>query len=103
MEICGIGAAYLFPDRISVYRDIFRAGYDDGDDFVRRQRICSDRADANSAITMRRSYKEPRTHEDAVKIIEEVAGTQLDRELVDVFLTIPKEELEKCIPEKVKN
>lgn len=49
-----------------------------------------------------RSYKEPRTHEDAVKILQEVAGTQLDADLVKVFLTIPKEELVKCIPEKVK-
>lgn len=59
-------------------------------------------ADTYSAITMRRSYKEPRTHEDAMKILQEVAGTQLDAELVKVFLTIPKEELVKCIPEKVK-
>lgn len=59
-------------------------------------------ADTYSAITMRRSYKEPRTHEEALQIIEEVAGSQLDRELVDIFLTIPKEELERCIPEKVK-
>ncbi len=59
-------------------------------------------ADTYSAITMRRSYKAPRTHEDAIRIITEVAGTQLDRELVDIFLTIPKEELEKCIPEQVQ-
>ena len=58
--------------------------------------------DTYSAITMRRSYKEPRTHEDAIKIITEVAGTQLDKELVDGFLTIPKEELQKCIPEQVQ-
>ncbi len=58
-------------------------------------------ADTYSAITMRRSYKEPRSHEDAIKIIEEVAGTQLDKELVDIFLTIPKEELDKCIPAQV--
>ena len=60
-------------------------------------------ADTYSAITMRRSYKEPRTHEEAIVIIKEVAGTQLDKELVDIFVTIPKEELEKCIPEQVKN
>lgn len=59
-------------------------------------------ADTYSAITMRRSYKEPRTHEEAAQILREVAGTQLDAELVDLFLTIPKEELERCIPEKVK-
>ena len=59
-------------------------------------------ADTYSAITMRRSYKLPRTHEDAIRIIREVAGTQLDKDLVDIFLTIPKDELVKCIPEEVK-
>lgn len=59
--------------------------------------------DTYSALTMRRSYKNPRTHEEAIEIIKSVKGTQLDPELVDIFLTIPKEELEKCIPEKIKN
>ena len=59
-------------------------------------------ADTYSAITMRRSYKDPKTHEDAVRIIKEVAGTQLDKELVEIFLTIPKEELDGCIPEGIK-
>ena len=59
-------------------------------------------ADTYSAITMRRSYKEPRTHEDAIKIMKDVAGTQLDAELLEYFFKIPKEELAACIPEKVK-
>ncbi len=59
-------------------------------------------ADTYSAITMRRSYKPPRTHEDAIAIITDVAGTQLDAELVKYFLTIPKEDLVACLPEKVK-
>lgn len=59
-------------------------------------------ADTYSAITMRRSYKAPRTHEEAIQIIREVAGTQLDKDLVNVFVTIPKNELEKCMPEEVK-
>ena len=59
-------------------------------------------ADTYSAITMRRSYKAPKTHEDAIQIIKEVAGTQLDAELVKYFLTVPREELAKCIPEQVK-
>ena len=46
--------------------------------------------------------KAPKTHEDAIQIIKEVAGTQLDAELVKYFLTVPKEELAKCIPEQVK-
>ena len=59
-------------------------------------------ADTYSAITMRRSYKPPRTHEDAIEIIKDIAGKQLDQYLVEVFLTIPKDELINCIPEKVK-
>ena len=58
-------------------------------------------ADTYSAITMRRSYKKPMSHDDAVRIISEVSGTQLDKDLVDIFLTIPKEELEKCIPAQI--
>ncbi|MCR5402881.1 MAG: HD domain-containing protein [Butyrivibrio sp.] len=59
-------------------------------------------ADTYSAITMRRSYKAPRTHEEAIQIIKDVAGTQLDRNLVEIFVKIPKEELANCIPEQVK-
>lgn len=59
-------------------------------------------ADTYSAITMRRSYKAPKTHEDAIQIIKDVAGTQLDAELVKYFLTIPREKLVECIPEQVK-
>ena len=59
-------------------------------------------ADTYAAITMHRSYKPPRTHEDAVRIIREVEGTQLDRELAELFLTIPQSRLENCIPEQVK-
>ncbi|WP_297698467.1 HD domain-containing phosphohydrolase [uncultured Fibrobacter sp.] len=59
-------------------------------------------ADTYSAITMRRSYKAPKTHEDAIQIIKDVAGTQLDAELVKYFMTIPKERLIQCIPEQVK-
>lgn len=59
-------------------------------------------ADTYSAITMRRSYKPPRTHEDAIRIIQEVSGTQLDKDLVELFVKIPKEELVRCMPEEVK-
>ena len=57
--------------------------------------------DTYSAITTRRSYKEALTHEEAIRIMKEVSGTQLDAELLDIFLSIPKAELERCIPEKV--
>ncbi len=56
--------------------------------------------DTYSAITMRRSYKEKKTHEEAIAIMKTVAGAQLDKELLDIFVKIPKEELEKCIPER---
>ena len=59
-------------------------------------------ADTYSAITMRRAYKAPMTHEDAMRIIRNVSGTQLDAELTSIFLEIPKEELEKCIPEEIR-
>ena len=58
-------------------------------------------ADTYSAITMRRAYKLAKTHEEAVAAMEEVAGAQLDRELLDIFLSIPKEELQNCIPQRV--
>ncbi|MBQ1340644.1 MAG: HD domain-containing protein [Ruminococcus sp.] len=60
-------------------------------------------ADTYSAITMRRSYKNPRTHEDAIRIIQEVAGTQLDKQLADIFCAIPKEELIKAAPVAVES
>ncbi len=59
-------------------------------------------ADTYSAITMRRSYKPPKSYEEAVEIMKKAAGTQLDQEIVDVFLKIPKEELQSCIPEGVE-
>lgn len=55
--------------------------------------------DTYSALTMKRSYKEPKTYKEATKIIKEVSGTQLDPELVDIFLSIPVEEVEACNPE----
>lgn len=59
-------------------------------------------ADTYSAITMRRSYKDPRTHEDAIEIMKQVAGTQLDEELVAILCSIPKNELMACVPETVE-
>lgn len=59
-------------------------------------------ADTYSAITMRRSYKPPKSYEAAIQIIKEVAGTQLDAQLVNLFLTIPKEELKACAPKNIE-
>lgn len=59
-------------------------------------------ADTYSAITMRRSYKEPKSYEEAIKILNEVKGTQLDTELVDLFCKIPKKDIIACIPDNVE-
>ena len=56
-------------------------------------------ADTYSAITMARSYKSGKSYEEGIAIIKEVAGTQLDKEIVDIFCGIPKEEVEKCKPD----
>ncbi len=57
--------------------------------------------DTYSAITMRRSYKDRRTYEEAVEIIKDVSGTQLDPDIVKIFISIPREELEACTPHTV--
>ena len=59
-------------------------------------------ADTYSAITMRRSYKPPRTYEEAVDIMRVVSGTQLDASLVEIFLKIPKKQLQACVPEGIE-
>ncbi|MCR5789291.1 MAG: HD domain-containing protein [Lachnospiraceae bacterium] len=59
-------------------------------------------ADTYSAITMRRSYKEPRSYEEAVAIMIEVAGKQLDAELVEIFCQIPKKRVLECVPDSLK-
>jgi HD-GYP domain-containing protein (c-di-GMP phosphodiesterase class II) len=45
-------------------------------------------ADVYDALSSRRVYKGPRTHEDCVEIIRKAAGTQFDPTLVEVWLTI---------------
>ena len=71
-----------------------------GDEIPLAARIISI-ADTYSAITMQRSYHPAWSHEDAVAAMQEVSGAQLDRELLDIFLSIPQEELQKCIPQRV--
>ena len=58
--------------------------------------------DAYSAITMGRVYSAPKTYEEAVEIIKNQAGTKYDEELVDIFLSIPKEEILACTPKLEK-
>lgn len=54
--------------------------------------------DTYSAITMKRSYRGAKGYEEAAMILSECRGTQLDKELVDIFLTIPKTEIDNCMP-----
>ncbi len=51
-------------------------------------------ADTYSAITTDRVYRPRRTHDQAIGILREVAGTQLDARLVECFCQVPKSELE---------
>ena len=51
---------------------------------------------------MRRSYKPPRAHEEALKIMKEVSGEQLDQDLVEIFCNIPKIDLVACVPDTVE-
>ena len=53
-------------------------------------------ADTYSAIVMVRSYKPSRSYDDALAALKIAAGTQLDKELVDIFCEIPREKVEKC-------
>jgi HD-GYP domain-containing protein (c-di-GMP phosphodiesterase class II) len=51
-------------------------------------------ADTYSALCTDRIYRPGKTHEEAMGIIFEAAGTQLDSEIVKVLNDIPKERLE---------
>jgi HD-GYP domain-containing protein (c-di-GMP phosphodiesterase class II) len=50
-------------------------------------------ADTFDAINSTRAYRETRSPEKALKIIEEVAGSQLDSRIVDTFMKVYKEDL----------
>jgi putative nucleotidyltransferase with HDIG domain len=50
-------------------------------------------ADTYDAITSNRSYRNARTHEEAVVELRRVAGTQLDPKLVDVFCKVMSDEI----------
>ena len=54
--------------------------------------------DAYSAITMGRVYSNPHTYEEAIEIIKSESGSKFDPELVDIFVSISKEEILACNP-----
>jgi putative nucleotidyltransferase with HDIG domain len=61
-------------------------------------------ADTFSALFTDRVYRPKKTYEEAVSILMDVAGTQLDREIVRVFCSIPKNEVVASTNEiKIKN
>ena len=53
-------------------------------------------ADVFSAVLMARPYKETSTYDTCIQIMKDVAGTQLDAELVGYFCQIPRDVIEKC-------
>ena len=53
-------------------------------------------ADTFSAIFMKRPYKQSNSYDEAVSILREVAGTQLDAHLVDIFCGIDRDKVLAC-------
>lgn len=58
-------------------------------------------ADTFSALTMGRSYRAPKSYEDSIAILKMCRGNQLNGELVNLFLSIPKEQVEHCRINKI--
>ena len=52
-------------------------------------------SDAYDAMTTDRSYRRGMTHERAISILAENAGTQFDPHIVDIFVNLPRESLTK--------
>lgn len=63
-----------------------------GDDIPLESRMIAI-ADTYSALRTDRSYRPKKSHDEAIKIIGEVSGTQLDEELVRIFFSINKDDL----------
>ncbi len=59
-------------------------------------------ADTYSALTMNRSYKAALPYDSAISELKLVSGSQLDKELVDLFCEIPISRIEGC-KEKVES
>ena len=50
-------------------------------------------ADTYSALCTNRIYRQGKSYDEAMKIIASIAGTQLDSDLVDIFMSIPTNKL----------
>lgn len=53
---------------------------------------------AYSNLTMGKTNIPPKSHEEAIEIIKSQAGDRFDEELVDIFVSIPKNEIIACAP-----
>ncbi|MBQ3889731.1 MAG: HD domain-containing protein [Lachnospiraceae bacterium] len=58
-------------------------------------------ADTYAAIVMVRSYKPSRSYDDAISTLKVSAGTQLDEEIVEIFLSVPREKVESATREVI--
>jgi putative nucleotidyltransferase with HDIG domain len=58
-------------------------------------------ADTFSALVTNRPYRQGMKYEKAIEIMKECSGSQLDDEILSVFLNIPVEELDKCLPQNL--
>ena len=58
--------------------------------------------DTYSALVTDRPYRIGKSHNDAVKIMDDVSGKQLDRELLDYFFLIREEQLEVIKPSLIQ-
>ncbi|WP_160687420.1 HD-GYP domain-containing protein [Clostridium sp. C2-6-12] len=58
-------------------------------------------ADTFSALVTNRPYRQGMKYERAIEIMKECAGSQLDAEILKVFLNIPAEELDRCLPKNL--
>lgn len=52
-------------------------------------------ADTYSALTTSRIYQRKRSHREAVEVLKEVSGTQLDSGIVEILIKIENEKMEK--------
>lgn len=58
-------------------------------------------ADTFSALVTNRPYRKGMKYEEAIKIMKKSAGSQLDTEILEVFMNIHIEELDKCMPKSL--
>lgn len=59
-------------------------------------------ADTFSALVTNRPYRQGMKYEEAIEIMKNSLGSQLDGDILEVFLKIPIKELEKCMPSNLK-